>query len=179
MGIANKLCCFCQFTLSSKRWFLFIAFFLFGSMMHAQDIPSKPANGFSFPLGCKFTIKLTAIDSVNFNYSVIAFEEFRKTIHTFEHDSLFSVRGQDSTVEFYFTLGTHGNSPEEKKKNMRVLLVMKNYSGIKLKYNSEIQRTEDGEFETTSNVGIYPKAKGTEMWPYRILAIGLNSFRKK
>lgn len=158
-----------------KLTFLFL---LINLQVQAQELPTKPANGFAFPIGSKFTIKLTAIDSINYNYSVISFEQFDKIVSTWDNDELFSTEGQDSTIAFYFCLGTHGDNETERKKNMQVLLSMKNYSKLMLKYDSEIQRKENGAFESTSNMGIYPKAKGNEMWPYMIETIGLSTFRK-
>jgi len=42
-------------------------------MTQAQELPTTPAKGFAFPIGTKFTVKLIPIDSIHFNYSVIAF----------------------------------------------------------------------------------------------------------
>jgi len=47
-----------------------------------------------------------------------------------------------------------------------------------LNYTSEIQRKENGEYESTSNVGTFPGAMGNEMWPYMIYSIGLREFKK-
>ena len=160
-----------------KKIFLF-TFIIFSITTNAQDLPTIPANGFAFPIGSKFTIKLYAVDSINFDYSVIAFEQYSETVDTWENDNLFAPEGQDSTITFYFCLGTHGDSKKEKEKNMQVLLLMKNYTKMALKYSSDIQRKEDGEFESTSNVGTFPGAKGTEMWPYMIYMIGLKEFKK-
>ena len=143
-----------------------------------QELPTIPANGFSFPIGTKFTIKLIPIDSINFDYSIIEFEKFDKTVDTYEHDDLFNKTGNDSTITFYFCIGTHGDNKAEKKKNMKVLLLMKNYTKYMLNYTSEIQRKENGEYESTSNVGTFPGAMGNEMWPYMIYSIGLREFRK-
>ena len=144
----------------------------------AQELPSEPANGFAFPIGSKFVIKLIPTDSVNYDFSVLSFEPFEKTVDTWKHDELFEDKGEENTIVFYFCLGTHGKTKKEKKKNMKVLLIMKNYSKEALKYTSEIQRKKSGEFESTSNIGTYPGAKGMEMWPYMIYAIGLREFRK-
>ncbi|MHC1774167.1 MAG: hypothetical protein AB9834_02020 [Lentimicrobium sp.] len=153
------------------------SFIILNSLTQAQELPTVPANGFAFPIGSKFTIKLHATDSLNYDYSIIAFEHFDMIVDTWENDSLFSEVGQDSTITFCFCLGTHGDNEKEKEDNMRVLLIFKNYSSIALKYSSEIQREEDGEFEATSNVGSFPGAKGTEMWPYMIYMIGLKEFQ--
>lgn len=157
---------------------LVFSFIILNSLTQAQELPTLPANGFAFPIGSKFTINLYATDSINYDYSIIDFEQFDKTIDTWENDSLFTVNGQDSTITFYFCPGTHGDNEKEKEDNMRVLLLFKNYSTIALKYSSDIQREEDGEFESTSNVGSFPGAKGTEMWPYMIYMIGLKEFQK-
>lgn len=159
-----------------KKILLFL-FLIVGNITNGQELPSAPANGFAFPIGSKFTIKLYAVDSINFDYSIIAFEQFSETVDTWENDNLFEPEGQDSTITFYFCLGTHGDSQKEKEENMQVLLLMKNYTKMALEYSSDIQRKEDGEFESTSNVGTFPGAKGTEMWPYMIYMIGLKEFR--
>ncbi|NOU47120.1 MAG: hypothetical protein HOO86_08670 [Bacteroidales bacterium] len=157
---------------------LLIAFLSITCLTQAQELPTIPANGFAFPIGTKFTIKLIEVDSINFDYSVIAFEQFDKTVDTYSHDDLFDKIGNDSTITFYFCLGTHGETEAEKKKNTQVLLLMKNYTKFALKYSSDIQREQDGKFEFTSNIGIFPGAMGMEMWPYMIYTIGLNRFEK-
>lgn len=161
------------------RNILFISFLLIGTLIKAQDLPTPPENGFAFPLGSKFTIKLTPIDSTSFNYSIIAFEPFTQTVDIYEHDQLFDKAGNDSTITFYFCLGTSGDTDIEKEKNMQVLLLMKNYSQISLNYSSDIQRKEDGNFESTSNVGTFSGVIGMEMWPYMIYSIGLSDFKRR
>lgn len=153
-------------------------FLLISFMTRAQELPTIQASGYSFQIGCKFTIKLKAVDSKNFNYSVIAFEQFNKTVDTFNHDGLFDKMGNDSTITFYFCYGTLGDTEAEREKNMQVLLIMKNYTKIALKYSSEIQRKQDGEFEPTSNDGAFPGAISMEMWPYAIYTIGLRDFKR-
>jgi len=65
-----------------KEKILLLLFLFLGLLSQAQEIPSIYANGYSFPLGSKFTIKLHAVDSVNFNFSVIAFEQYTQTLAT-------------------------------------------------------------------------------------------------
>lgn len=160
----------------TKTIFLFLITLC--SIGKSQDFPTIPAEGFSFPLGSKFTIQLFAIDSMNFNYSILEFEPFHEYLDSWNTDSLFSQEGQDSTLSFYFTYGTHGESEEEKKKNTRIFLIIKNYTDLNLDYTSDIQREEDGDYEITSNVGVYSKAISREFWPYYINFIGLKEFRK-
>ena len=144
---------------------------------YSQELPTEPANGFAFPIGSKFTIKLHPIDSTSFDFSIIKFEPFQDIIDTWENDDLFEENGEKGIIEFYFCLGTSGETEEEKEKNMKVLLLMKNRTEYSLNYNSDIQIKEEGEFEKTSNVGTHPNVKGTEMWPYMIHQIGLNDFK--
>ena len=153
-----------------------LLFLLVGYNTNAQDLPTKPANGFSFPIGSKFTIKLFPTDSTHFDYSIVKYEPFQDVVDTWENDQLFEDEGEKGTIDFYFCLGTSGKTEEEKEKNMKVLLLMKNRTEFALKYNSDIQRTENGELEETSNIGTFPGAKGNEMWPYMIYQIGLNGF---
>jgi hypothetical protein len=160
-----------------KKLFL-IAFLVISYIAQTQELPSEPANGFAFPIGSKFTIKLIPVDSVNYDYSVLSFEPFEEIVDTWKNDDLFEKEGEENTIVFYFCFGTRGETEEEKEKNMKVLLLMKNYSKMALKYTSDIQREEDGEYEETSNVGTFPGARGTEMWPYMIYSIGLREFRK-
>jgi len=158
--------------------FLTITFLAITYFAQAQELPSIPANGFAFPLGSKFVIKLIPADSVNFDYSVLSFEPFEEIVDTRKKDDLFEKDGEDNTIVFYFCLGTNGETEQEREKNMRVLLTMKNYSKEVINYTSEIQREENGEYEETSNVGTFPNAIGTEIWPYMIYSIGLREFRK-
>ena len=42
-----------------------------GFSLNAQELPTEPENGFAFPIGSKFTIKLHPTDSVNFDFSIV------------------------------------------------------------------------------------------------------------
>lgn len=144
---------------------------------YAQNLPTKPQKGFSSTIGTKFTLKLHPVDSINFDISVIEFEPFTEIIHSYNNDYLFNEKGEDNTIICYFCLATHGETEEEKDKNMKIFLLFKNYSKVLLQYTSDIQRSEYSEFEPTSNIGMFPNAKGTEIWPYMIYAIGLHDFK--
>lgn len=156
---------------------LVILFAMTMNVAFSQELPTESANGFAFPIGTKFTIKLYPTDSIHFNYSIIEFEKFHETVDTWNNDNLFKEKGQDSTIEFYFCVGTSGKTKKEKEDNMKVLLLMNNRTKYTLSYTSDIQTMEDGEFKETSNVGTFSGAKGTEMWPYMIYQIGLHDFK--
>lgn len=89
---------------------------LFSGVVYSQELPSEPSNGFSFPIGSKFTIKLISVDSINYDYSVIAFESFQEIVNPWELDSLFAEDGDENTISFYFCLGTSGETEEEREK---------------------------------------------------------------
>lgn len=159
------------------KYFLIILFVLLNVSAFSQELPTEPANGFSFPIGSKFTIKLYPKDSANFDYSIIRFEPFHEVVDMWDNDKLFQETGDEESIEFYFCLGTRGETDEEREENMKVLLLMKNYTKYRLSYQSDILISEDGEFQETSNVGSFPGAKGTEIWPYMIYEIGLHDFK--
>ncbi|MGI5821807.1 MAG: hypothetical protein ACOX5L_07075 [Bacteroidales bacterium] len=156
---------------------IIIAFWVIACFAQAQELPSIPSNGFAFPLGSKFTIKLIPTEPGYYDYSVIAFEPFQEIVDTYEKEHLFEKEGEENSIVCYFCLGTHGETEEEMDKNMKILLIFKSYSKELLSYTSEIQREEDGEYEETSNVGAFPGVLMTEMWPYMIYSIGLRNFR--
>lgn len=156
----------------------FLILLVIGLNVSGQDLPTEPENGFVFPIGSKFTIRLYPTDSIHFDYSIVKFEPYQEIIDTWKNDELFEDNGEEETIEFYFCFGTNGETEEEKEKNMKILLLMKNRTEFALNYNSVIQTKEDGEFEETSNIGTFPGVKGTEMWPYMIHQIGLNGFKK-
>lgn len=157
---------------------LTILFCIINVSLQAQDIPTNPEKGFAFPIGTKFTLKLHPVDSINYDISVIEFEPFTEVIDSWDNNHLFSDKGENNTIVCYFCFATRGDTEEEKEKNMKIYLLFKNYSKEHLQYKSDIQRSEDGEFESTSNVGMFPSVKGTEIWPYAIYAIGLHDFQK-
>ncbi len=156
---------------------LLILFLATNIIVYSQELPTQPANGFAFPIGTKFTIKLFPTDSSHFDYSIIEFEPFQEIIDIRDNDKLFKEKGQDETIEFYFCLSTSGKAKKENDENMKVLLLMKNRTKYSLSYISDIQTTEEGEFKETSNIGTFSGAKGTEMWPYMIYQIGLHDFK--
>ena len=151
---------------------------IIGFNAYSQEFPTEPRNGFSFPIGSKFTIKMHPTDSNKFDYSIIKFEQFHQVIHTYENDSLFDLNPtKNGTIEYYFCLATSGKTDEEKKKNMKIVLLMKNLTDYSFEYNSEIKTEKDGEFKNTSNVGTLAGLVCTEIWPYAIQDIKLNNFK--
>jgi len=150
---------------------------LFSLKSLSQNLPTEFAEGFSFPIGSKFTIKLDTTNPDSIKYSIIKFEAFTTEIDSWDNDKLFNKEGEEGTIDFYFCIGSSGETEAEKEKNKKVHLLFKNRTKFALSYSSEIQITENGKYEKTSNVGSYPGAKGNEMWPYMIYSIGLKEFK--
>lgn len=151
--------------------------FMFASLSTgAQHLPSDPANGFSFPIGTKFTLALHPVDSTRFDVSVVAWESFQEVVNAFETDDLFAEKGAPGTIDFYFCLGTMGEKEGEGDENTQVLLLFKNRSSYALSYTSEIQVEEGGGFQPTSNAGSFPGVVTSELWPYVIYQIRLQDF---
>lgn len=157
-----------------RKLLILISLFLCHSVF-SQELPTIPASGFSFPLGSKFTIKLVKTDSLVYDFQVTEFERFYKTIDSDIKKNLFDAVGKDSTITFYFCYATYGKTEKERKENMQIILTMKNYSKLALDYISEIQVKEDGKYEKTSNVGMFPGIVTTEQWPHMIRMIAIRN----
>lgn len=159
-----------------KRKNMYILLLFVSLYANAQEMPIGVSNKFTFPIGSKFTIKLVPKDSVNFDYSVVEFEKYFQVINMEDLKKLFVENGEEDTISFYFCLGTRGDTEEEKKKNMQILLLFKNYSDWQLDYSTDIRREKD--FEPTSNVGMFPGIIGIEMWPFVIYDIDIHQIKK-
>jgi hypothetical protein len=80
---------------------LTIVFFAITCIAQAQELSSETVNGFTFPIGSKFVIKLTSTDSGNYDCFVISFEPFKKTVDTWDNDNLLKKDGDENTIVFY------------------------------------------------------------------------------
>ena len=78
---------------------IIIAFWVIACFAQAQELPSIPSNGFAFPLGSKFTIKLIPTEPGYYDYSVIAFEPFQEIVDTYERSTCLKKKGK-RTVSF-------------------------------------------------------------------------------
>ncbi len=166
----------CNKTISG---FLFLMLMVVGIHGHSQELFAEPSAGHTFMLGSKFTLKLLPAGSSKFDVSVVNHEPFQETINILDSDYLFDEEGEKGTIDFYLCLGTFGDTDAEREENTRVLLLMKNWSQWSVSYVSEIQFTEGGPFEPTSNMGARSGIIGIEMWPYMIHQVSLHSFKKQ
>jgi hypothetical protein len=161
-----------------KNLILLLCFCFAGIALNAQEFDSEPQDAFAFPLGCKVTIKLVPSDSVNFKYRVIAFDEFTEIVDVYNNSQLFSDKLEENTIELFFCIGTTGDTEEEKEKNYRTLLLLKNGAKFPLEYAADMKVYQSESFESTSVINLFPNAKSMEMWPYIIEEIALYGFKK-
>lgn len=161
-----------------KNLFLLSIFIFSVTAIKAQVADTIPQDAFAFPLGNKVTIKLVPKDSVNFQYYVTDFSQFTEIIDRDEDKNLLSETPAPNTIEFIFCISTRGKTQEEKEKNYKTLLILRNNLPFPLKYNADMRVYQREDFEPTSVVTLYPKVLTREMWPYTIEEIALYNFRR-
>jgi hypothetical protein len=84
-------------------------------------------------------------------------------------ENLFEENGESETIEFYFA--------ETDSKNF--MLVMQSRSKYSIKFKSEIQTEENGEFIEIQNVGTHKGSKTSESWAKKTFKIRLSKFELK
>lgn len=126
-------------------------------------------NEIEFPTNTKFTIKVTKIDNLNFKGTILKAEPYYKKLELWNTENLFEESGETETIEFYFG--------ETENKNF--MLVMQSRSKYSIKFKSEIQTEENGEFLEIQNVGTHKESKTTESWAKKTYKIRLSKFELK
>ena len=120
-------------------------------------------------INTKFTMKVTKVDELNFKYEILKTEQYNKKLEIWNTENLFTENGKPDTIEFYFA-ETSNNS------NM---LIMQSRSKYSIKFKSEIQTEENGEFNEIQNVGTHKGSKTTESWAKKTYKIRLSKFELK
>ena len=126
-------------------------------------------NGIEFTINNKFTIKVAKIDDLNFKYSILKAEPFNKKLEIWNTENLFEKNGENETIEFYFG----------ETENKNVMLVIQSWSKYSIKFKSEIQTEENGEFLEIQNVETHKGSKTTESWATKTYKIRLSKFELK
>ena len=126
-------------------------------------------NRIEFAINTKFTIKVLKIDDLNFKYTILKVEPYGKKIEMWNTENLFEQNGEKETIEFYFA----------ETENKNVMLVMQSRSKYSIKFKSEIQTEENGEFRELQNVGTHKGSKTTESWAKKTYKIRLSKFELK
>ncbi|MBP5546254.1 MAG: DUF4919 domain-containing protein [Bacteroidales bacterium] len=130
------------------------------------------------PLGTHFIIKLEEdLDEEDTEFKVVKMEPFDKVIDRYDNNYLFSEEGEPGTIEGYFCRSTYGNTVEEIRDNVKIVLVFKSWIDGMLNYDTYI-RQENGTWEETSNSGIWHKVLMTEIWSTGYDMLRISNLRK-
>jgi len=127
------------------------------------------AIGIEFPINTKFIIKVTKVDELNFKCEILKTEPYNKKLEMWNTQNLFDENGETETIEFYFAETTNNSN----------MLVMQSRSKYSIKFKSEIQTEENGEFNEIQNVGTHKGSKTTESWAKKTYKIRLSKFELK
>ena len=159
--------------------YIFILISIFSSKencLNAQEKKSEKienienmSKAIELPVNTKFTIKVTKVDEFNFKYSILKAEPYNKKLEMWNNEGLFEENGKDETLEFYFAETTNNN----------YMILMQSRSKYSIKFKSEIQAEENGEFIEIQNVGTHKGSKTTESWAKKTYKIRLSDFRLK
>ncbi len=130
---------------------------------------SDDSNIFYIEYKHKIVLKVVQKDSQNYVFTEVKKEAFTKVIDKFNNNKVFPKKANKETIEFYFAEGS---------KNSTILL-MKNWTGYYIKFDTEIQNSENLEFKSVPNLGIQANSKSQETWLWKINKIRLSNFRIK
>lgn len=127
------------------------------------------SNSIEFSINTKFTLKVTKINNTDFKYTILKAEPYDKKLEMWNTENLFNENGETETIEFYFAETTNNSN----------MLVMQSRSKYSIKFKSEIQTEENGEFNEIQNVGTHKGSKTTESWAKKTYKIRLSNFELK
>jgi len=155
---------------------LFIA--LMTSGLSAQKFDTIAKSGYAFPVKSKLTLKMVAVDAVNYKFYILHYEPFNKIIDTSDISKYLSKPVADNTIEVIFCVCTHGKSKKEKRANYQTLLLLKNGTSFPLQFRAKMKLPKSETFEATSVVTLYPQNRNMQMWSYLIEKLALLDFKR-
>lgn len=124
------------------------------------------------PMNSKVVVHLdTVLDGDQYQFAVVSSETVEDTFDFTKSEEYFSEDGEENTIVFYFV---HSQWTEGRKCEV---LMMKSFCKEMLAYDTEILYAGSSSFQSTSNDGIFPKVRGTEIWNDPLYAIRLSRFR--
>ena len=126
-------------------------------------------NEIEFPINSKFTIQVEKIDETSFKYSILKLEPINKKLGIWNSEKLFEENGKTETIEFYFG----------ETENKNISLIMQSRSKYSIKFKTEIQTEEYGEFEEIQNIGTHKGSKTSENWTKKTYRIRFSKFELK
>ncbi|MGL4806777.1 MAG: hypothetical protein ACRC26_10575, partial [Bacteroidales bacterium] len=137
---------------------IFFLCFLFSERSMAQE------QGFVFPIGCRVVIQLDSISATgNPDYSVVYYEDFAEIIDTYDNINHFFRDQPKNTVQFIFTIATHGKTKQEVERNYRSILLIRSRYPYELNYHAAISSPETEELNPTKVLTLLPNVKNTEL----------------
>ena len=154
--------------------------------MHLNDMftsrdeasTTKAGTQLELPLGTHFIIKLEGeLEDEDSEFKVVKMEPYDNVLVRYENDGLFPDEGEPNTIEGYFCRSTYGNTVEEIRDNVKIVLVFKSWIDGMLNYDTYI-RQENGTWEETSNSGIWHKVLMTEIWSTGYDMLRISNLRK-
>lgn len=136
-----------------------------------EVIDYGPIDRFDLRVGRKLTIKLDKKRRGEYKFRVVKLEEYNDTVELTDTEKLFAEDGEPNTIVFYCVNGKWGSG------RSNILLVMKSYCKKALAYDTFIRLDGGAEFQSTSNDGIFPGVRGTEIWNDPVNAIRISHLR--
>lgn len=124
------------------------------------------------PMNSKVVVHLdTVLDGDEYQFTIVSDETVDGTYDFTKSEEYFPEEGEENTIIFYFV---HSQWSEDKECEV---LMMKSFCKDMLFYDTEILPVGSTSFKSTSNDGIFPKVRGTEIWNEPLYAIRLSRFR--
>lgn len=142
-------------------------------MFESRDEASATHAGteLELPLGTHFIIKLEGdLDDEESEFKVVKMEPYDKVLPDYHGMGLFADTGEVNTIEGYFCRAKFGDGE-------KVVLVFKSWVEGMASYDTDI-RSQRGEWEQTSNEGIWHKVEMTEIWDTSYDMLRISHIRK-
>jgi hypothetical protein len=161
-----------------KKLIVIIFINFMAASLYAQVFDTISHTGYTFPVKSKLTLKMVAVDSVNYKFYILHYETFNRIIDTYANEKYLTKPAADNTIELIFCVGTQGKSKKEKEANYKTLLLIKNGTKCPLEYRAKMKVSKSETFQSTSVEPLYPNVKIVEMWPYLIEKLALLNFKR-
>lgn len=148
-----------------KIYLLFITFCIF-------SFKSDNGDSFNIELKQKIVLKVTQKNSTEFEFTELKREPFNEIIDVWNNNNVLSKIKKKETIEFYLC------QAQENGKESTVLLI-NSRSKFSFSFDTEIQKTDESEFEKVPNVGTHKNSQTQESWAWKIKQIRISNFRLK
>ena len=130
------------------------------------------SSGVVIPMNSKVVVRLDRVLSGDeYQFTIVSDESVDGSFDFTKSEEYFPEEGEENTIIFYFV---HSQWTSGEKCDV---LMMKSFCGEMMLYDTEILPIGSTSFQSTSNDGIFPKVRGTEIWNDPLYAIRLSRFR--